>query len=102
MRVRTPATRQSFIGGSSDLAPDFGIAPALLAFRHEVEGAVVGGDLLAGLYVAVGVDVKLALDAGIRAAGMVEVVDALRLPHRQQAEKLGAFELQVDRLPPPV
>ena len=33
---------------------------------------------------------------------MVQIVDAFRLPGRQQAEELRAFELQMHRLAPPV
>ena len=43
-----------------------------------------------------------ALDPRVRLAAVVQVVDPFRLPGRQQAEELRTFQLQVDRLAPPI
>mgnify|MGYP001122192292 CR=1 FL=1 len=51
------ARRDAIIAWPSDLAERFG-APALLALRDEVEGAVVGGQFLAGRDVAGREDVE--------------------------------------------
>src|SRR5690606_6508905 len=74
----------------SDFAKSFG-APAGDPFGHEVEGAVVHRDLLAGLDVAVGIDVELVLYPCRRPTTVVEEVDACRFPHRQEAEEFRAF-----------
>jgi hypothetical protein len=62
---------------------------------------MVGSEFLARVDLPVGIDIKLLLHTRIRLAAMIETVDALSLPQRQQSVQDRPLQFQVHPSMPP-